>query len=94
MCPVRVEINVAEVEMSVAVSAEPTASVRIACRRLTKQDAEVTEIKRDDDEYDEIMRTAPVKTTPDPSDNKVVKVKRPSFSSAPIAPERWLCLLT
>ncbi len=50
--------------------------MRIACRRLTSQDAEVQEIKRDDDEYDEIMSTKFAKTTPDPSgENDILKVR-------------------
>ena len=55
--------------------AEPTASVRVACRPLTRNDAEVQEIQRDDDEYDQIMTTKHIETTLDPDDeNKVLRV--------------------
>ena len=56
-------------------SAKPTASVRVACRPLNQNDAEVQEIKRDDDEYDQIMTTKHIDTTPDPNDKtKVVQI--------------------
>ena len=60
-------------------SAKPTASVRIACRPLNENDAEVQEIKRDDDEYDQIMTTKHIDTTQDPNDKtKVVQIRKHS----------------
>ena len=61
-------------------SAKPTASVRVACRPLNQNDAEVQEIKRDDDEYDQIMTTKHIDTTPDPYDKtKVVQIRKHSY---------------
>ena len=58
------------------IAAKPTASIRVACRPLNQNDAEVQEIKRDDDEYDQIMTTKHINTTPDPDDKtKVLQLK-------------------
>ena len=66
-------------KICVLFTAKPTASVRVACRPLNQNDAEVQEIKRDDDEYDQIMTTKHIDTTPDPSDKtKVVQIRKHS----------------
>ena len=57
------------------VVAEPRASVRVACRQLTKHDAEVKEIKSDDEEYDNNVSTNKVETTPDPRENEIQQVR-------------------
>ena len=66
-------------KICVLFTAKPTASVRVACRPLNQNDAEVQEIKRDDDEYDQIMTTKHIDTTPDPNDKtKVLQIRKHS----------------